>query len=94
MSAPGRAIPQFLSPLVVPEVAQLSHPYTSITRGRASPPRGSGITSQSWAQSPRAPSAPRAGSARGSCACCADAAPDPGAAGAAAIRAGSARGSR
>ena len=32
----------FLSPVVVPEVAQLSHTYTSITRGRASPPRGVG----------------------------------------------------
>ena len=67
----------FLSPLVVAEVAQLSHPYNSITRGRASPPRGSGIASQSRAQSGRAPSAPRACSAHGSCACCAGAAPDP-----------------
>ena len=85
---------RFLGTLVVPEVAQLSHPYTSITRGRASPPRGSGIASQSRAPSPRAPSAPRAGSACGSYASCADATPDPRAAGAAAIRAGSARGSR
>ena len=49
---------RFLNPLVVPEVAQLSHLYTSITRGRASPPSGSGIASRSRAQSPRAPSAP------------------------------------
>ena len=74
---------RFLSPLVVPEVAQLSHPYTSITRGRALPPRGSGIASQSRAQLPLAPYAPRAGSARRSCACCGGAAPDPRAAGAA-----------
>ena len=33
---------RFLIPLVVPEQAQLSHPYTSTTRGRSSPPRGSG----------------------------------------------------
>ena len=57
---------QFLNPLVVPEVAQLSHPYTAITSGRGLPCRGSGIASQSRAQSPRAPSAPRASSARGS----------------------------
>ena len=49
---------RFLIPLLVPEEAQPSHPYTSITRGRASPPRGSQIASQSRAQSPRAPSSP------------------------------------
>ena len=85
---------RFPNPLVVPEVAQPSHPYSSTTKGRASPPTGSAITSQSRAQSPRAPSAPRAGSACGSCACGAGAAPDPRAAGAEAIRAGSASGSR
>ena len=42
---------RFLIPLVVPEVVQLTHPYTPITRGRASPPRGSGIASQSRTQS-------------------------------------------
>ena len=31
---------RFLIPLVVPEQAQLRHPYTSTTRGRASPPQG------------------------------------------------------
>ena len=31
---------RFLIPLVVREQAQLSHPYTSNTKGRASPPRG------------------------------------------------------
>ena len=84
---------RFLSPLVVPEVAQFSHSYTSITRRKASPPRGTGMASQSRAQSPPAPSAPRAGPACGSCACCAVAAPDPRAAGAAAICAVSARAS-
>ena len=38
---------RFLSPLVVPEVAHLTRPYTAITRDRALPPRGSGIASQS-----------------------------------------------
>ena len=73
---------QFINPLVVPEVAHLSHPYTFITRGRASPRRRSGIASQSRSQSPWAPSAPRAGSACSSCACCASAEPDSRAAGA------------
>ena len=85
---------RFLNSLVVPEVTQPSHPYTSTTRGGASPPRGSGMASQSQAQSPRAPCAARAGSACGSCACGAGAAPDPWAIGAASIRAGSALGSR
>ena len=83
----------FLNPLVVPEVAQLSHPYTFITRGRASPRGGSGTARQSRAQSPRAPSAPRAGSACVSCAFCASAAPDSRATWAATIRASSAPGS-
>ena len=65
------------APLVVPEVAQLRHPYTSITRGRTPPTRRSGIASQSPAQSPLAPSAPRASPACGSLACCASALPDP-----------------
>ena len=78
---------QFLNPLVVPEVAQLSHSYTSTTRG-------SRIASQSRAQWPRVPSAPRAGSSCGSCACGACAVPNPRAARAAAIRAGSALGLR
>ena len=30
---------RFLIPLVVPELVQLNHPYTSTTRGRASPAR-------------------------------------------------------
>ena len=90
---------RFLNPLVVSEMAQLSHQYTSITRGRASPPRGSGIASQSRNQSFLAsagcgvPTAPRAGSARGSCASRAGSTPDPLAAGASAICTGSARGS-
>ena len=84
---------RFFNPLVVPEVAQLNHSYTSITRGRALPPRGSGTASQSRARWPRAPSAPRAGSACCSCACCAGATPDSRAAGAAAIHASSALGS-
>ena len=83
---------RFLIPLVVPEQAQDSHPYTTTTRGRASLPRGSGTASQSWSQG-RAPSAPRAGSPCNPCACGAGAAPRPPAAGAAAIRAGSALGS-
>ena len=77
---------RFCSPLVVPEVAQLSHRYTSITRGTAPPPRGSGIATQSRAQSLWAPSAPRAGSACGSCACCAGTALEPRATEAAAIQ--------
>ena len=48
---------RFLNPLVVPWLAQLNHPYTSPTRGRASSPRGSGTVPQSGSQS-RAPSAP------------------------------------
>ena len=54
-----------------PEVAQFSHPYTSSTRGRLSPPRGSGTASQSRSQSLRAstgrgaPTAPHAGCALG-----------------------------
>ena len=47
-----------LSPLVVPEVAQLSHPYTSVTRRGALPPRGPGIASQARAQLPRVQYAP------------------------------------
>ena len=82
---------RFLIPLVVPDQAQLSHPYTSTTRGRASPLRGSGTVSQSWSEG-RAPTAPRAGSPCGPCACGAGAAPRRPAAEAAAIRAGSAPG--
>ena len=52
-----------LNPLVVPWLAQLNHPYTSPTRGRASSPKGSGTVLQSRSQG-RAPSAPRAGSSR------------------------------
>ena len=81
----------FLMPLVVPEQAQLSHLYTSTSRGRASPPRGSGTASQSRSQG-RAPSAPRAGPPCGPCACGAGAAPRRPAARAAAICAGSALG--
>ena len=81
----------FLIPRVVPEQAQLSHPYTSTTRGRTSPPRGSGTVSQSRSQG-QAPSAPLAGPPRGPCACGAGAACRPPAAEAAAIRAGSALG--
>ena len=80
---------RFLIPLVVPEQAQLSHPYTSTTRGRPSALRGSGTVSQSRSQG-RAPPAPRAGSPCSPCACGAGAAPRLPAAEAAAIRAGSA----
>ena len=80
-----------LIPLVVPEQAQLSHPYNSTTRGRVSPQRGSGTMSQSRFQG-RTASAPRAGSPCSSCARSPGAAPRPPAAGAAAIRAGSALG--
>ena len=80
---------RFLIALVVPEQAQLSHPYTSTTRGSDSAPRGSGTASKSRSQG-RAPSAPRAGSPCEPRACGAGAAPRPPAAGAAAIRAGSA----
>ena len=59
---------RFLIPLVVPEQAQLSHPYTFTTRGRASLTRGSGTVSQSRSQG-RAPSASRAGSPCSPCAC-------------------------
>ena len=51
---------RFLIPLVVPELAQPNHPYTSTTRGRASSPRGSGTVPQSRSQG-RAPPAPRDG---------------------------------
>ena len=57
-----------------PEVAQFSQQYTYSTRGRVSPPRGSGTASESQTQSllgsegRRAPTAPLAGSAPGSCA--------------------------
>ena len=81
---------RFLISLVIPEQAQLSHPYTT-TRGRASPPRGSGTVSQSRSQG-RAPSAPRAGPPCGPCVCGAGVAPRPPAAGAAAICAGPALG--
>ena len=64
----------FLIPLVVPEQAKLSQPYTSTTSGRAPPLRGSGTVSQSRSQG-WAPSAPRAGSPCGPCACGAGAAP-------------------
>ena len=90
----------FLNLLVVPKVAQLSHPYTSSIRGRGSPPRGSGTKLQSRTQLHQAsawrvaPTAPRAGTVRGSCATCASSALGPRAARAADIRAGSARGSR
>ena len=83
---------RFLIPPVVPEQAQLSHAYISTTGGRASLPRGSGTASQSRSQG-RAPSAPHAGSLCGPRACGTGAVPRPPAAGAAAIRAGSALGS-
>ena len=67
------AVPQ---PLVVPWLAQLNHPYTSPTRGRASSPRGSGTVPQSRSQG-RAPSAPRASSPCCPCVCGAGAAPRP-----------------
>ena len=67
---------RFLNPLVVPWLAQLNHPYTSPTRGRASSPRGSATVPQSWYQG-RAPSAPRASSLCCPCACGAGAAPRP-----------------
>ena len=50
-----------------PELAQLSPPYTSTTRERASSPRGSGTVSQSRSQGP-APPAPCASSPCGPCA--------------------------
>ena len=80
---------RFLIPLVVPEQAQLNHPYTSTTRGRTSSPRGSGTVPKSRSQG-RAPPTPRAGSPCGPRACGAGAAsrPPP----AEAIRAGSALG--
>ena len=65
---------RFLNPLVVPWLAQLNHPYTSPTRGRASSPRGSGTVPQSQG---RAPSAPRVVSPCCPCACGAGAAPRP-----------------
>ena len=80
---------RFLNPLVVLWLAQLNHPYTSPTRGRASSPRGSGTVPQSRSQG-RAPSALRAGSPCCPCACGAGAAPRPPPA--EAIRAGSALG--
>ena len=80
---------RFLSPLVVPWLAQLNHPYTSPTRGRASSPRASGTVPQSRSKG-RAPSAPGAGSPCCPCACGAGAAPRPPPA--EAIRAGSALG--
>ena len=89
---------RFLNLLVVPRVPKLSHPYTSSTRGRVSPPRGWGTKLQSRTQLHQAsawrvaPTAPRAGTARGSCATCASSALGPRAAGGADIRAGSARG--
>ena len=43
------------SPWLFLYLAQLSHPYTSITRGRASPPRGLGTASQSRSHSPQPP---------------------------------------
>ena len=67
---------RFLSPLVVPWLAGLNHPYTSPTRGRASSPRGSGTVPQSRSQG-GAPPAPRVGSPCGPCACGAGAAPRP-----------------
>ena len=67
---------RFLIPLVVPELAQLSLPYTSTTRGRASDPRRSGTVSQSRSQG-RPPPAPRAGSPCGQSACGTGAAPRP-----------------
>ena len=66
----------FLIPLAVPELAQLNHPYTSTTGGRASSPRRSGTVPQSRSQG-LAPPAPRSGSPCGSCACGAGAAPRP-----------------
>ena len=67
---------RFLIPLVVRELAQLSHPYTSTTRGRASSPRLSGTVPQSRSQGP-APPAPRAGSPCSPCACGTGAVPRP-----------------
>ena len=67
---------RFLIPLVVHELAQLNHPYTSTTRGRASSPKGSGTVPQSRSQG-RAPPVPRAGSPCGPCACGAGAASRP-----------------
>ena len=67
---------RFLKPLVVPWLAQLNHPYTSPTRGRASSPRASGTVPGSRSQG-RAPSAPRAGSPCCPCACGAGGAPRP-----------------
>ena len=80
---------QFLIPPVVPELAQLNHPYTSTTRGKASSPRGSGIVPQSRSQG-LAPPAPRAGSPCGPVP--AAPAPRPAPPPAEAIRAGSALG--
>ena len=80
---------RFLNPLVFAWSAQLNHPYTSPTRGRASSPRGSVTVPQSRSQG-QAPSAPRAGSPCCPCACGAGAAPRPPPA--EAIRAGSALG--
>ena len=65
---------RFLIPLVVPWLAQLNHPYTFPTRGRASSLRGSGTVPQSRSQG-QAPPAPRAGPPCGPCACGAGAAP-------------------
>ena len=82
---------RFLNPLVVPEVAQLSHPYTSSISGRASPHRASGTVLQSVTQSlalgGARPSPLPPKTARGSCATHAGSALDPRAARAAAIRA-------
>ena len=80
---------RFRDLLEVPWLAQHNHPYTSPTRGRVSPPSGSGTAPQSRSHG-RLSSAPRAGPPRCSCACGADAAPRPPSAGS--IRAGSALG--
>ena len=80
---------RFLIPLVVPELAQLNHAYTSTTRGTTSSPRGSGTVPQSRSQA-LAPPAPRASSPCGPCTCGAGAAPRPPPT--EAIRAGSALG--
>ena len=80
---------RFRDLLEVPWLAQPNHPYTSPTRGRVSPPSGSGTAPQSRSHG-RPSSAPRAGPPRCPCACGADAAPRPPSA--EAIRAGYALG--
>ena len=80
---------RFRDLLEVPWLAQHNHPYTSPTRGRVSPPSGSGTALQSTFHG-RLPSAPCAGPPRCSCTCGAGATPRPPSA--EATRAGSALG--